>query len=98
MEVAKEPTNTGASGLFGFVVNTDDQTKVAAMLDDMEFFGMGSSWGGYESLLIPSAPEKNRTATEWNVDGQTLRIHVGLEDPDDLLADLDKGFDRLNKA
>ncbi len=89
---------TGASGLFGFVLDTKDQTKVAAMLDGMEFFGMGSSWGGYESLLIPAQPEKNRTATEWSVPGQTLRIHVGLEDPEDLIADLDKGFDRLNKA
>ena len=89
---------TGASGLFGFVVDTDDQTKLAAMLDGLEFFGMGASWGGYESLLIPAWPEKNRTATEWDVPGQTLRIHVGLEDPDDLIADLDKGFARLNKA
>ena len=59
---------------------------------------MGSSWGGFESLLIPASPEKNRTATEWDPGGFTMRIHVGLEDIDDLIADLDAGFDRYNKA
>ena len=87
---------TGASGLFGFVVNTQDRNKISAMLDDMKLFGMGSSWGGFESLLIPTWPETNRTVTEWKTDGFSLRIHVGLEDPDDLIADLDAGFARYN--
>ena len=89
---------TGASGMFGCVLKTDDQKKVAAMLDGLHLFGMGSSWGGYESLMTPTWPERNRTASEWSVEGQTIRIHVGLEDPEDLIADLDAGFDRLNKA
>lgn len=89
---------TGASGLFGFVLNKGERADVARMLDGMELFGMGSSWGGYESLLIPSAPAGNRTATKWEAVGPSLRIHVGLEDPDDLIDDLEKGFDRLNGA
>jgi cystathionine beta-lyase len=87
---------TGACGLFGFVVNTEDRKRVAAMLDGMKLFGMGASWGGFESLLIPTWPAQNRTATKWEADGQTLRIHIGLEDPEDLIADLDAGFARLN--
>ena len=86
---------TGASGLFGFMIETADQTKLAAMLDGMKHFGMGYSWGGFESLLIPTWPEKLRTATRWAPRGQTMRIHVGLEDPDDLIADLEAGFARL---
>ncbi len=87
---------TGACGLFGFVLNTNERPRVAAMLDGMELFGMGASWGGFESLLIPTWPEQNRTATTWDAEGQTLRIHIGLEDPEDLIADLDAGFARLN--
>jgi len=89
---------TGASGLFGFVLHTGGPKDVGRMLDGLELFGMGSSWGGYESLLIPSAPAGNRTATKWEVAGPSLRIHVGLEDPDDLIDDLEKGFTRLNGA
>jgi cystathionine beta-lyase len=89
---------TGASGLFGFVINTADHKKIAAFLDDLKLYGMGSSWGGYESLMLPSWPNKNRSATRWDVGGQTMRIHVGLEDVSDLIEDLDAGFDRLNKA
>ena len=87
---------TGASSLFGFVLKTGDRTRVAAMLDGMKLFGMGASWGGFESLLIPTWPEQNRSATKWQADGQTMRIHIGLEDPEDLIADLDAGFARLN--
>ena len=68
------------------------------MLDHMELFGMGWSWGGYESLLIPTHPETCRTATPWRVEAMTLRIHVGLEDPADLIADLEAGFARLRAA
>jgi cystathionine beta-lyase len=66
------------------------------MLDGMTLFGMGASWGGFESLLIPTWPEQNRTATKWTAEGQTMRIHIGLEDPADLIADLEAGFARLN--
>ena len=89
---------TGASGLFGFVSESADPIKAAAMMDSLKYFGMGSSWGGFESLLIPASPEKNRTATTWNPGGFTMRMHVGLEDADDLIADLDAGFNRYNKA
>ena len=89
---------TGASGLFGFVVESSNPVKAAALMDGLKFFGMGSSWGGFESLLIPASPEKNRTATTWNPGGFTMRMHVGLEDADDLIADLDEGFDRYTKA
>ena len=59
---------------------------------------MGYSWGGYESLLIPTRPETCRTAVPWPADGVPLRIHVGLEDPGDLIRDLEAGFARLRAA
>lgn len=86
---------TGASGLFAFILNPIERPQLANMLDHMELFGMGFSWGGFESLLLPSNPKKIRTATDWDEDGQLIRIHVGLEDPDDLIADLEAGFERL---
>ncbi len=86
---------TGASGLFGFVLaGPPPRTALAAMLDGMQLFGMGSSWGGYESLLIPVDPTANRTVTPWREPGQLMRIHVGLEDPADLISDLEAGFAR----
>lgn len=86
---------SGASGLFGIVLKPASDTAVAAMLDDMELFGMGYSWGGYESLIIPAAPAANRTATTWTPEGPLLRLHAGLEDPADLIADLEAGLGRL---
>lgn len=86
---------TGASGLFGFVMKQQERPALARMMDDLNLFGMGFSWGGFESLLIPSNPAHYRSATKWDAGGQTMRIHVGLEDPDDLIADLDAGFARL---
>ena len=86
---------TGASGLFGFVMKNVARPTLAKMMDNMNFFGMGYSWGGFESLLIPADPTKNRTVTKWEVDGQTMRIHIGLEDPEDLINDLEAGFERL---
>lgn len=88
----------GASGLFGLVLESCSKAALSAMLDGMQLFGMGYSWGGYESLLIPTRPETSRTATPWTTDGPTLRIHVGLEDPADLLRDLEAGFARLKAA
>jgi len=87
---------TGACGLFGVVLDERfDKTAVAAMLDGMAHFGMGASWGGFESLILPTDPGKIRTATPWREPGLTIRIHAGLEDPADLIADLERGFDRL---
>jgi cystathionine beta-lyase len=85
----------GASGLFGVVLEEFPKDAVAAMLDGMELFSMGASWGGYESLILPTHPERTRSATTWSGPGPSLRLHVGLEDPDDLTADLEAGFGRL---
>lgn len=89
---------TGASGLFGIVLRPVPKAAVAAMVDHMELFAMGFSWGGYESLILPVHPEANRSATRWDAPGPVLRIHAGLEDPADLIADLARGFERLNAA
>lgn len=86
---------TGGSGLFGVVLHPVAREKVAAMLDGMGLFRMGWSWGGFESLVIPTWPERTRTATRWDSGGTCLRLHVGLEDPADLIADLAAGFARL---
>lgn len=87
---------TGASGLFSFVLNEGySRAALAALLDGLELYGMGASWGGYESLIIPANPTDYRTATPWTEAGQLLRIHAGLEDVDDLIADLGAGLDRL---
>ena len=89
---------TGASGLFGFVLDIAEEKPLAAFVDDLQFYGMGASWGGFESLILPTQPENSRTATKWDAGGQTMRIHIGLEDPDDLINDLEAGFNRMNKA
>ena len=91
----------GASSLFAFILKPEysGEAGQAAMLDNMRLFGMGFSWGGFESLLIPIDPPKLRTATRWPregcAEGAVMRIHVGLEDVDDLLEDLADGFARL---
>jgi len=89
---------TGASGLFSIVLKPVEKPALAAMLDHMELFGMGYSWGGFESLILPTNPAAIRTATKWNEPGRLVRIHAGLEDPDDLIKDLEAGFRRLRSA
>lgn len=89
---------TGASGLFSIELRPCSDKALAAFLDGLELFGMGYSWGGFESLIIPQYPAKIRTATEWTAAGQILRLHAGLEDPGDLIADLKAGFERLHAA
>ncbi|MBP1845617.1 cystathionine beta-lyase [Rhizobium petrolearium] len=86
---------TGASGLFGFVMRAVDRAALARMFDSFTLFGMGSSWGGFESLMVPSNPSVYRTATTWAPGGQTVRIHVGLENPGDLIREIRDGFNRL---
>jgi len=87
---------SGASGLFGIVLKDGPSaTDRARMLDGMELFAMGYSWGGFESLIIPSDPATMRTTTRWPYRQPVLRIHAGLEDPDDLRADLEAGLKRL---
>ncbi|RFB80589.1 cystathionine beta-lyase [Methylovirgula sp. 4M-Z18] len=85
----------GSSGLFSVILHPASDAAVAAMLDGLELFGLGYSWGGYESLLVPFDCSDYRTATTWNPGGPALRFQVGLEDLDDLQADLDAGFARL---
>jgi len=87
---------TGASGLFSIILKPKSEDAVAAMLDGMELFAMGDSWGGYESLMVPFKP--TRTINPWQPTGPPLRLHIGLEHPDDLIADLEAGFARLNAA
>jgi cystathionine beta-lyase len=89
---------TGASSLFGVVLKPIAEKKVYAFMDALTLFGMGYSWGGYESLVISFDCSEYRTATKWNPGGPTLRIHIGLEDVDDLLADLERGFTAMAKA
>ncbi|MEO8506811.1 MAG: cystathionine beta-lyase [Betaproteobacteria bacterium] len=85
----------GATSLFGVVLQPVAAERIAAMLDGLALFSMGFSWGGFESLIIPTYPERTRTATTWNPGGPCLRLAVGLEDPDDLIEDLAQGFARL---
>ena len=89
---------TGASGLFAIELKPVSEAAVAALCDGLELYGMGYSWGGFESLALPSDPKPIRTATRWENRGPLIRIHAGLEDPSDLIADLEAGFERLRKA
>lgn len=90
---------TGGSGLMGVVLKRPvSDAGLAAMLDGLELYGMGASWGGFESLILPADPTANRTAKKWTEPGQLLRLHIGLEHIDDLTADLAAGFERLAKA
>ncbi len=88
---------TGANGLFSFVLNRGDQASLNALLDGMHHFKMGYSWGGFESLILGNTQVgRLRTATNWQYQYPLIRLHVGLEDVDDLIDDLSQGFDRLN--
>jgi cystathionine beta-lyase len=85
----------GASGLFSFVLNGGDDAARARLIDGLAHFGIGFSWGGYESLALPVDPATIRTATRWQAEGPLVRLHIGLEDPEDLIMDLARGLDRL---
>jgi cystathionine beta-lyase len=89
---------TGASGLFSIVLQSAPREAVDALLDTVQLFGMGYSWGGFESLVIPFDCTSYRTATTWAPSGPTLRLHIGLENTDDLKADLSRGFEAFNAA
>ncbi|TMJ17100.1 MAG: cystathionine beta-lyase [Alphaproteobacteria bacterium] len=82
----------GASGLFSFVLNGGGEADRARLVDGLELFGIGYSWGGYESLALPVDPERNRSATRWQAEGPLVRLHIGLEDSDDLIEDLARGL------
>lgn len=86
---------SGASGLFSFITKAAPLAAVDAMLDKLSFFALGYSWGGFESLAMTVDPRKMRSVTNWDEPGHLVRLHIGLEDPADLIADLEKGFERF---
>ncbi len=88
----------GANGLISVVLHEVPRAALAAMLDGLALFAMGYSWGGFESLIIPFDANASRTASSWTETGPCLRLHCGLEDADDLIADLEQGFARLRAA
>ena len=90
---------TGASGLFGVVLKEGVSDRaLCAMIDGLELYGIGASWGGFESLIVPFDPRETRSATQWPHKGPCFRIHAGLESIEDLIADLEAGFRRLRAA
>ncbi len=89
----------GSNGLFSFVLNRGDQASLNALLDGMHHFKMGYSWGGFESLILGNTHVgRMRTATQWQYQYPLIRLHIGLENVDDLIEDLTLGFERLNAS
>lgn len=86
----------GAAGLFGVVLKPVTKPALKAFFNALRHFGMGYSWGGFESLCVHVHPEKNRSATRWTAEGPVLRFHAGLEHIDDLVADLERSFAMMN--
>jgi cystathionine beta-lyase len=86
---------SGACGLFGVILKPVAKARVDALLDGLRLFRMGWSWGGFESLIIPANVERAKRTIRWEAGGPYLRLHVGLESVDDLIADLEAGFARL---
>ncbi len=89
---------SGASGLLGVFFKRTSVDAVTAMIDGMSLFPLGYSWGGFESLICPSNPGKSRTAKAFAEAAPGIRLHIGLEDPEDLIADLEEGLARFNKV
>jgi len=88
----------GASGLFSIVMRGGSEAAVAAMIDGLQLFGIGFSWGGFESLVLPVRPEGLRSATRWTGEGPVVRLHIGIEDPADLIEDLAAGLERFGRT
>jgi cystathionine beta-lyase len=89
---------SGGCGLFTAVLKPVPDKAIRAFFDALKLFGLGYSWGGFESLVIPFDCTKYRTAKPWAPGGPTLRFHVGLEDASDLIADLERGFAAMAAA
>ena len=83
----------GLNGLFGLVLKPGPPAGIDAFLNALELFGLGFSWGGFESLAISGDPQIDRATRPWSADGALVRLHVGLESPQDLIADLRHGLD-----
>lgn len=88
----------GAAGLFSFVLDGGTDAARTALIDGLELFGIGYSWGGFESLVVPVDPQRHRSVTEWRAEGPVVRLQIGIEDSDDLIADLDAGLARVRAA
>ena len=89
---------TGCCGLFGVVLKPAPEAVVHAFLDSLELFGLGFSWGGHESLAIHCDPQRAKGAAIGDYPGPLIRLHIGLEDPQDLIADLRRGLDAFASA
>ncbi len=88
----------GASGLFGFILNGGTSKDRDALIDALLLFGIGFSWGGYESLAVPSDIKRLRTAVPWQAEGPMIRLSIGLEDPADLIRDLEAALEKYPQA
>lgn len=88
----------GPAGLFSFVLRGGNEAARAVLIDALELFGIGYSWGGFESLAIPIDPDRIRTVVPWQAEGPAVRLQIGLEDPADLIADLAQALDRFREA
>jgi cystathionine beta-lyase len=88
----------GSSGLFSFILEGGNDADRARFVDGLELFGIGYSWGGYESLALPIDPQRLRSVTRSEEEGQMVRLHIGLEDPEDLIADLATGLASYGKS
>ena len=89
---------SGASGLFGVILEPTYEKAVSTFIEGLKYFRIGASWGGYESLMIPSYPIRSFAASNWQERGPLLRVHAGLEDARDLIDDLDEGFSRITSS
>ena len=83
---------TGSSGLFSFILRDSDDAAANRFVESLGLFAIGYSWGGYESLALPIHPHRARTVRREKPAGTRIRLHIGLEDPDDLIADLEQGL------
>ena len=89
---------TGATGLFSIILKAGELKNMGAFCDQMAHFGMGFSWGGFESLVLPQEVTPVRSATRWDATGPLIRLHIGLEDVEDLKEDLDAALKRFEKT
>lgn len=88
----------GAAGLFSFVLDGGNDAARTALIDGLDLFGIGYSWGGYESLVVPVDPQRHRSVTDWHAEGPVVRLQIGIEDTEDLIADLARGLERFRTA
>ena len=89
---------SGSSGLFSVVLKPIPLPAIKAFFNAFHLFGIGFSWGGFESLAVHVHPEKDRSATEWNEEGPVVRFHAGLEDIEDMKIDLERAFNAMAGA